>query len=108
MVSPLTRASTSGSCAGTGFGGAGVAAVAPAAAALPSLFRPSASSAPFGVVPLHPTKPMAAVKASAGSSNLARDISLEYDVQRVILNVLFGLRECAQAGRLPRYTGMAR
>src|SRR5690349_8335518 len=93
MASPLTRASTSGSCAGTGFGGAGVSAVAPgAAAALPSLLRPSASSAPFGEVPLHPTKPTAAVKASTGSSNLARDICLEYDVLRAILNVLFGLR----------------
>ena len=39
-----------------------------------------------------PTKPTAAMKASTGSSNLARDICLEYDVQRAILNVLFGLQ----------------
>src|SRR5262245_4854025 len=70
MSCPLTRASTAGSCAGTGFGGsgAGAAASVPAAGAVfASVFRPSASSALFGDAALHPAKPTAAARASAGN-----------------------------------------
>src|SRR5262245_47503315 len=90
MSWPLTRATTAGSCAGTGLGASAAAGAALWAAGL-SFSRPSASAAPFGDASLHPTRPTTANNARAGT-NVSRDISLEYDVQRVILNVLFGLR----------------